>query len=214
MHQSSLGSLYLIVPGKLYPLWYSPLLPVFFLISAVAAGMCVVIVESYFSAKVLKRGLESFIMTSLGRASSIILFIYLIIKLADLAVRGHWDLILEQNLQSRMFLLEMGGGVLLPAVLLAFRRFRHMPRGLLAASLLVMAGIVLNRVNVAWIGMSVTDHLHYYPTWMEIALSLGFITAGTIIFFLAVHFLPIFERSEEDLPAATPSGPAAEIVPA
>jgi Ni/Fe-hydrogenase subunit HybB-like protein len=48
MHQSSLGSLYLIVPEKLYPLWYSPLLPVFFLISAVAAGMCVVIVESFF----------------------------------------------------------------------------------------------------------------------------------------------------------------------
>ena len=24
LHQSSLGSLYLIVPGKLYPLWYSP----------------------------------------------------------------------------------------------------------------------------------------------------------------------------------------------
>ncbi len=214
MHQSSLGSLYLIVPGKLYPLWYSPLLPVFFLISAVAAGMCVVIVESYFSAKVMKRGLESYIMTSLGRAASIILFIYLIIKLSDLAVRGYWDLIFEQNLQSRMFLLEMGAGVLLPAVLLAFKRFRHMPRGLLAASLLVMAGIVLNRVNVAWIGMSVTDHLHYYPTWMEIALSLGFFTAGTIIFFLAVHFLPIFESTEEEQPEPTASEPDAEVVPA
>jgi len=73
---------------------------------------------------------------------------------------------------------------------------------------------VLNRVNVAWIGMSVTDHLHYYPTWMEIALSLGFFTAGTIIFFLAVHFLPIFEHTDEELPESTPSEPGAEVVPA
>ena len=91
MHQSSLGSLYLIVPGKLYPLWYSPLLPVFFLISAVAAGMCVIIVESFFSAKILRRGLESSLMADLGRAASIILFLYLTIKFADLAVRGAWD---------------------------------------------------------------------------------------------------------------------------
>lgn len=199
MHQSSLGSLYLIVPGKLYPLWYSPLLPVFFLVSAVAAGMCVIIVESFFSAKILKRGLESSLMADLGRAASIILFIYLAIKFSDLVVRGSWDLVLQQNLQSRLFLLEMLGGAALPAILLSFRKIRNLPRGLLAASLLVMAGIVLNRVNVCWFGMSVQDQLHYFPTWMEISVSLGFITAGTIAFFLAVHYLPVFPRAEEEL---------------
>ena len=203
MHQSSLGSLYLIVPGKLYPLWYSPLLPVFFLISAVAAGMCVIIVESYFSAKILKRGLESSLMADLGRAASIILFLYLAIKFADLTVRGAWVLIPERNLQSGLFLLEMLGGVALPAILLSFRKIRNLPRGLLGASLLVMAGIVLNRLNVAWIGMSVHDQLNYIPTWMEVALSLGFLTAGTIAFFLAVHYLPVFPKTEEELPQDT-----------
>ena len=203
MHQSSLGSLYLIVPGKLYPLWYSPLLPVFFLISAVAAGMCVIIVESYFSAKILKRGLESSLMADLGRAASIILFLYLAIKFADLTVRGAWVLIPERNLQSGLFLLEMLGGVALPAILLSFRKIRNLPRGLLGASLLVMAGIVLNRLNVAWIGMSVRDQLNYIPTWMEVALSLGFLTAGTIAFFLAVHYLPVFPKTEEELPQDT-----------
>jgi Ni/Fe-hydrogenase subunit HybB-like protein len=199
MHQSSLGSLYLIVPGKLYPLWYSPLLPVFFLISAVAAGMCVVIVESFFSAKILKRGLESPLMADLGRAASVILFLYLAVKSADLAVRGAWTLILEPNLQTGLFLLEMLGGVALPAILLSFRRVRILPRGLLVASLLVMVGVVLNRMNVSWFGMSVHDELNYIPTWMEIALSLGFITFGTIVFFLAVHYLPVFPKTEDDL---------------
>ncbi len=200
MHQSSLGSLYLIVPAKLYPLWYSPLLPVFFLMSAVAAGMCVIIVESFFSAKILKRGLESVLMRDLGRAASIILFLYVAIKFSDLVVRGAWDLVLEQNLQSRLFLLEMLGGAALPAIMLSFRKLRKMPRALLGASLLVMMGVVLNRVNVCWIGMSVGDQLSYIPTWMEISVSLAFVTAGTIAFFLAVHYLPVFPDIEEELP--------------
>jgi len=200
MHQSSLGSLYLIVPGKLYPLWYSPLLPVFFLLSAVAAGMCVIIVESYFSAKILRRGLEDSLLADLGRAASIILFLYLAIKFADLTVRGAWGMLPEHNLQGGLFLLEMLGGVALPAILLSSRKVRSMPRGLLVASLLVMAGVVLNRLNVSWFGMSVSDQLHYIPTWMEIAVSLGSVTVGTMVFFLAVHYLPVFPKIEEELP--------------
>ena len=42
LHQSSLGSLYLIMPQKLNPLWYSPLLPVYFFFSAVAVGLAMV----------------------------------------------------------------------------------------------------------------------------------------------------------------------------
>ena len=197
MHQSSLGSLYLIVPAKLYPLWYSPLLPIFFLISAVAAGMCVIIVESFFSAKVLHRSLESSLMVDLGRAAAIVLFLYLAIKFADVTARGAWGFVLERKFQGGLFLAEMLLGVALPAVLLSFRKFRDLPRGLLAASLLVMAGVVLNRMNVSWFGMSVHDQLNYYPTWMEIALSLGFVTAGTVAFFLSVRFLPIFPEKEE-----------------
>ena len=198
MHQSSLGSLYLIVPGKLYPLWYSPLLPVFFLISAVAAGMCVVIVESFFSAKVLKRSLHSSLMADLGKAASIILFMYLVIKFADLTFRGAWGSILDEKLQGGLFLLEMVGFVALPAILLSFRKFRNLPRGLMAAAVMVMAGIVLNRMNVSWFGMNVSEKLSYIPTWNEIALSLGFIAAGTVAFFLAVHFLPVFPKTEEE----------------
>lgn len=203
MHQSSLGSLYLIVPGKLYPLWYSPLLPVFFLISAVAAGMCVIIVESFFSAKVLKRSLEDSLMADLGRAAAIILFLYLIIKFADVTARDAWGFVLERKFQGGLFLLEMLGGVALPAILLSFRKFRNLQRGLLAASLLVMAGVVLNRMNVSWFGMSVHDQLNYIPTWMEVALTLAFVAAGTVIFFLAVHYLPVFPSTKVESPLKT-----------
>ena len=214
MHQSSLGSLYLIVPGKLYPLWYSPLLPVFFLLSAVAAGMCVVIVESFFSAKILRRGLEAPLLADLGRAASIILFLYLAIRFADLAVRGALALVPQGNLQSGLFLLEMLGGVALPAILLSFRSVRNRPRWLLGASLLVMAGIVLNRLNVAWFGMSVHERLNYVPTWMEVSVSLGSVTVGIVVFLLAVHYLPVFPKTEEELPEAVYPGPDTELASA
>jgi len=200
MHQSSLGSLYLIVPGKLYPLWYSPLLPAFFLISAVAAGMCVIIMESFFSAKILKRSLHPALMADLGRAASIILFLYLAMKFADLTVRGAWGSLPEHELQGGLFLAEMLGGVALPAILLSFRRVREQPRVLLSASLLVMAGVVLNRMNVSWFGMNVGDQLHYIPTWMEIALSAAFVTFCAVTFLLAVHYLPVFPDDEKELP--------------
>lgn len=61
-----------------------------------------------------------------------------------------------------------------------------------------MAGIVLNRMNVSWFGMNVSDQLHYAPTWNEIALSLGFIAAGTVAFFLAVYYLPVFPKHGEE----------------
>jgi Ni/Fe-hydrogenase subunit HybB-like protein len=51
LHQSSLGTLYLIVPEKLYPLWYTPLLPVFFFLSAIAVGLAMTIFESSMSSK-------------------------------------------------------------------------------------------------------------------------------------------------------------------
>jgi len=51
LHQSSLGTLYLIMPEKLHPFWYSPLLPVFFFISAIAVGLAMTIFESSMSSK-------------------------------------------------------------------------------------------------------------------------------------------------------------------
>ena len=62
--------------------------------------------------------------------------------------------------------------------------------------------IVLNRLNVSWFGMSVHDQLNYIPTWMEVAMSLGSVTVGTVIFFLAVHYLPVFPKTEEELTEA------------
>ena len=66
MHQSSLGSLWVLVPEKLHPLWYSIRLPILFWISAVAAGFAMTIIEATLSAQAFGRGLEKDLLQDLG----------------------------------------------------------------------------------------------------------------------------------------------------
>ena len=106
LHQSSLGSLYLIVPGKLHALWYTPLLPVLFFVSAVGVGLAMVIVESRLSARAFQRQLETPLLRSLGRALIPVLLLYGLLRLGDLAWRGVLGELLRPSYESALFLVE------------------------------------------------------------------------------------------------------------
>ena len=108
LHQSSLGSLWVLVPTKLSPLWYSLYLPVFFWVSAIAAALTMTIVESTLSSKAFKRGLELNLLADLAKATVIVLAIYLIARGVDLVVRGAWPLLFQPTLQAAAFWAEMG----------------------------------------------------------------------------------------------------------
>ena len=51
LHQSSLGTLMVIAPTKMHPLWYTPISPLLFLLSAIAVGFPMVIFESLLAAR-------------------------------------------------------------------------------------------------------------------------------------------------------------------
>jgi len=200
LHQSSLGSLFLIVPGKLHPLWYTPLLPALFFISALAVGPAIVVIESFLSARVLKRELELPLLMDLGSVMFVILAIYLGVRITDLIARGAWTLALTPSLEGTMFGLELLVGVVAPMGLLAMSGGRS-PRGLFAASALVVVGVVLNRLNVAVTGMLAGSHTRYVPSWMEIEITLASIAAGVLAYLWIARHLPVF-------PARTSGGPA------
>src|SRR5579862_1017465 len=88
LHQSSLGTLYLIVPEKLHPFWYSPLLPLFFFLSAIAVGLAMTIFESSLSSKHFGLQLELPVLQELGRVLVVVLGVYAILRFEDLANRG------------------------------------------------------------------------------------------------------------------------------
>jgi Ni/Fe-hydrogenase subunit HybB-like protein len=193
LHQSSLGSLYLIVPYKLHPLWYTPLLPVLFYLSAICVGLAMAIFESRHSSRALKRPFELPLLASLGRVLAVGLAFYLAVRLIDLGKRGALGHILEPRLESYLFGLEISL-MLLPMLLLFRRRVRFNPGALYASAVLVVFGFVTNRLNVSITGMESAAGVAYLPKWTEVALTLSIIAAGFAIFrFLAAH-LPVFEE--------------------
>src|ERR1051326_5743816 len=149
LHQSSLGTLYLIFPTKLYPLWYSPLLPFQFFISAIGVGLAMTIFESHMSARHFGRHLELPLLRELGRILVIVLMLYGVLRFQDLYHRHALGLILVPRMETWMFLLEIALCLVIPLVMLLIPRIRNSERGLYVAAVSTLLGFVGNRLNVS-----------------------------------------------------------------
>lgn len=194
LHQSSLGSLFLIAPGRLHPLWYTPLLPVLFFVSAVAVGLAMATVEGAVAARIFKHRFDLPLFVGLSRATLVILSIYLGLKVIDLAVRGAWSLLLAPGVERAMFAAEVGIGVVLPLLLLSVNHYSRSAAGITLSSVLVVLGVVLNRLNVAVTGMLRGSGTMYIPAWTEILITLAIIAAGILVYLWAMEHLPIVPR--------------------
>jgi Ni/Fe-hydrogenase subunit HybB-like protein len=199
LHQSSLGSLFLILPEKVHPLWYSPMLPVFFFISALSAGIAMTVVESWFSRRVFGKPIETQLLSRLSRVSVVVLALYLVLRLRDLAARGALASLWPLTPTTLMFVVEVGLGVIVPMLLLASERFRRSPQRLAATQGLVVLGFIFNRLNVSVTAVEAATGRSYTPSAPEFLVSMGLVAAGMWIFVLACRFLPVF-----------PEGPVAE----
>ena len=189
LHQSSFGSLYLIVPGRLHPLWYSPILPVLFFISCVAAGLSMIVFEMFLLSRSKPHGLPMDLLADIGKVVAVVLAVYGTVRLQDLVHRGALGYAFALNYQSILFLGEFALGVVTPAVLLLFRRVRESRDGLFFASVLVLMGFMANRMNVVITGMESWPGRLYVPTWQEVSIGLAIATFGFIAFStVAKHF--------------------------
>jgi Ni/Fe-hydrogenase subunit HybB-like protein len=197
LHQSSLGTVYLIMPEKLHPFWYSPLLPVFFFISAIAVGLAMTIFESSMSSKHFGRQLELPILQELGRVLVVVLCVYGILRFEDLLHRGVLKLMFRPGYEMYLFWLEILLSLIAPLLLLSQKKIRATAQGLYLAAVLVVLGFITNRLNVSITGQETSAGMHYIPKWTEIAVTGGIIAAGFALFGLATKYLPIFPAEEE-----------------
>jgi len=196
LHQSSLGSLFLIVPEKLYPLWYSPLLPVFFFLSALMVGFAMVIFESYLSARAFNKSLEKPLLMEIARGVVFMAMLYLVLKALDFTRRDAWGYLFQANFETLMFWLEVGGGVILPMILLSIPRIRRNQTALFWSASFVVIGLVMNRMNIAITGMQRSAGVTYYPSWMEVFITLTIVAIGFAAFRMIAKHFPIFETTE------------------
>jgi Ni/Fe-hydrogenase subunit HybB-like protein len=199
LHQSSLGALFLMAPGRLHPLWYSPFIPVYFFISSIVAGLAVVILESALSHRLFSGQLDAGaqrhverITFGLGRAASVVLFSYFFLKLQGLAEGGGWGLLATGY--GRWFLVELLGLVLLPCLLFAVAARRHHLAGVRWAAALAVLGVILNRLNVSMVAFNWDAPARYVPSGAELLVSVTLVTMGLLSFRWIANRLPVLHR--------------------
>jgi Ni/Fe-hydrogenase subunit HybB-like protein len=194
MHQSSLGSLFLIMPQKMYIFWWSASLPLLFYVSAIAAGCAMVIFESHLSFRAFGHRLKNDVIADVGRILLVVLVMYLLMKIYDFSSRGVWSSLFLPRMETYLFWLEIVAGVLAPIILLSIRKVRLSTQGLYAAAVCTIIGFLLNRLNVSTTSFIASSGGHYFPAWSEIAITLALVATAFFIFAMAVRYLPIFEH--------------------
>jgi len=193
LHQSSLGSLFLITPYRLHPLWYSPIIYVLFFVSAVALGLMTVVLESLFSNYFLGHKLHGREIGGLGLAAACVLWVYIALRLGDLAFRGVLGTALDGSWQSWLFIFELAVSALIPAVLMSYKPVRSQIAGVGTAAVFVVGGMVLHRLDVSIVAFTRPEGVSYFPSWEEFAVSFGIVAGGILVFLFFVEHLNVFD---------------------
>ncbi len=192
LHQSSLGSLFLITPGRLHPLWYSPAIHVLFFVSAVGLGLMTVVLESLLSRFFLGHEVHGREIAGLGVAASAVLWLYAALRLGDLAWRGHLGMAVDGSGPGILFLLELATSAVLPAALLLHPRVRSSLGGMAVCAFLVVSGMILYRLDVSILSIARPAGTGYFPSGEEFAVSLGIVAAFTLVFIFFVEHLRVY----------------------
>lgn len=199
LHQSSLGTLMVIAPSKMHPLWYTSISPLLFLLSAIAVGFPMVVFESILAARSFRLKPETHLLSSIARFTPILLGVYLAMKIGDLTLREAWGYVSAMSLQSIMWLVEVGVGVVVPLILLLQSRVRRSVNGLFVSASLVIFGVALNRINVFLIAYrSPYAESSYFPSVFEILVTAGLIASLVLVYRAAVMYFPIISVPDSE----------------
>jgi Ni/Fe-hydrogenase subunit HybB-like protein len=199
LHQSSLGAVYLITPGKLSPLWYNSSLPTLFLVSAIMMGLSMVSLESIISGKAFGHTPDRAILSGLARGCLITTVIYLLAKIYFLAMGPGIGAAFAGTMEANMYLLEIAAGVLVPMALLLTKSTLENESRILLVNVLVIAGVLINRMNVSIFGVyrdQAATGLSYFPSWMEFVVTLAFISAAVVGFKVSVKYLRVLPETK------------------
>lgn len=196
-HQSSLGTLMVIAPSKLHPLWHTAILPLQFLLSAFAVGLSMVVFESMLASRALKRKPEMPVLSPLARLIPFLLTVYFGSKVVDMANRGSWVYLQDFSLRTFSWGVENVVGIFIPIAILLSHRLRRRPAWLFSAAAMVVFGVALNRVNIFIIGYTPPfSEGPYVPAWTEVLLTVGFISLLILIYRLFIFQFPILPDEE------------------
>lgn len=199
LHQSSLGAVYLIVPAKLSPFWYNTQVPTLFLASAIMMGLSMVSFETIVSGWAFKHKTDVSVLSGLARGTLIAGFVYFAMKLWYLSKGPGFAAAFNGSMEANMYVLEMAVGVVAPVLLYLAKPIRENINSIFFVNILVISGVLLNRLNVSIFGMyrdQAARGASYFPSWMEFVVTLAFISFAIVGFKVCAKYLRLFPEAE------------------
>ena len=197
LHQSSLGAVFLISPAKMSPLWFNSMLPYLFLLSCIPMGLAMVSTESMLSAKAFNHEIDKEIFFGLARGTLITLVISLLFKLFFLFRDAGIGAIFDGSMEANMYIVEMAVGVIIPILILASRQNRRSLKSIFSVNILVIVGVLVNRLNVCVFSMqgyTTSKGAAYFPSLIEFVVTLGIVSLGVFLFKMAAKYLPLLAK--------------------
>lgn len=189
LHQSTLGTLYLNMPHRLHPLWYTPILPVLFYTSSILAGLSLGIIAYKIAMAVRGQQENPAIAMGLGKGVVAVATIYLLIRVGEVIYAGELPLLLAWTPLSRLWMGELLFCAVIPLVLWATPPLRRQPWVHWIAPLSALLGVGMNRFNATLAAQSAPTGAFYSPSLLEWFSTLGIIAAGMLLWYLAVRFV-------------------------
>ncbi len=205
LHQSALGALFLLAPGKIHPLWYSAFIPVFHFMSSIYAGLCMVIVVSTLCARFLPHRADHHFLGDLdgltvgmGKAACVAMYVLFALRVIGVAHDDNWALLASPY--GYWFLVEILGFILLPGIIMTHGVKQKSARIVRFAAVMALVGVILNRLNLSVITFNwfLPDHLHHIiPPWRESVMALTLTTIHILVFRWILNRMPVLREPEE-----------------
>lgn len=197
MHQSSMGSLLVVMGPQVHPLYQSMLLPLLFLSTTVGMGFAAVTIESGVSAAALKRPFEKEILAGLLQIGRALVAFFLVLRFGDLVYRGALGYAFQPSLPMAMFWIE---NVLMavPLVLLATPEARRKQKLLFLSAMSLALGGAWYRISAFLVAYDTGAGWTYFPSLGELAVSLGLVAFEILAIVLAFRLLPILPAAQTE----------------
>ncbi len=195
LHQSSLGTLFLLAEDRMHPLWYSPIQPLIFFISAIGLGLAMVTFESSVTSWLYRREGEWKVLGGLTRAAALVLSLYFVIRIGDLLWRGELARVLDGGWISALFVFELALSTIVPIILFTLPAVRGKSWAVFTGATCGVAGFILHRADVGGISHIPITGQSYLPALTEVVVSVGLVSAMALIFLFFIEKLPVWEEA-------------------
>lgn len=195
MHQSSLGTLLVVLGGQVHPLWQTPVLPLLYLLSAITMGYAVVLFESCVASSAYRRKIEMHMLTPMAKIMLGVLAVFIVVRLGDVLVRGALPRAFEPSVQALMFWLEMACFIA-PLILIGAESNRRNPARLFLAGVLLMLAGALMRLSGFLIGYETGGDFNYFPTLAEVLVTAGMFAVEVLGYIIITRRFPVLPREE------------------